>query len=231
MDIRIPEFTMVLMIGPSGSGKSSFARRHFSQTEIVSSDNCRAVVSDDPNSNKATTDAFELLHNITRARLKNRRLTVVDATNLEERHRASLIAIARQNDCPIAAVVMSTPLQTCLDRSHATEGARVPEHVIRHQHRRLRHNIRSIKKEGIRHQYVLTDQQEVDEATVTRSKLHLDQRENHGPFDIIGDIHGCYDELIDLLRELGYNTGNGVPIHEGGRQAIFLGGVVKVRVR
>ena len=226
MKIQTPEFSMVLMMGPSCSGKTTFAKRHFSQTEIISSDACRAIVSDDPHNQKVTTDAFQLLHNITNARLKNRRLTVVDATNLQPRHRASLVDIARDNDCPVTAIIMATPLQQCLQRNQEQKDQPLPEHVIRNQQRRLRHNARSVKKEGVRHSYTIRDQQEADEATVTRTKMHLDLRDNHGPFDIIGDIHGCHHELIQLLGELGYDTQAAVPSHPEGRQAIFLGDLV-----
>ena len=80
MKIEIPEFALVLLIGASGSGKSTFARKHFLPTEIVSSDICRGLVSDNENSQDATADAFELLHATLAIRLKRRKLTVVDAT-------------------------------------------------------------------------------------------------------------------------------------------------------
>jgi protein phosphatase len=83
MKINLPELSLVLLIGPSGCGKSSFARKHFLPTEIVSSDFCRSVVSDDENDQSATGDAFDLLHTIVRKRLARGRLTVVDATNVQ----------------------------------------------------------------------------------------------------------------------------------------------------
>ena len=60
--ITIPELSLVVLIGPSGCGKSSFAREHFKSTEVLSSDFCRGLVSDDENSQEATNDAFDVLH-------------------------------------------------------------------------------------------------------------------------------------------------------------------------
>ena len=194
MDIRIPSFSMVIMVGPSCSGKSTFAHQHFSPTEIISSDACRAMVSDDPFEQTASTQAFEVLHHIARTRLHNRLLTVIDATNLQSKHRDTLVAIAREYDCPPIAIVMSTPLDQCLERSRQRDNQRVPEKVIRNHHRQARKAPRSLRKEGIRRSYILDTQDTVDQAVVTRSPSRHDHRHNHGPFDIIGDIHGCYDD-------------------------------------
>ncbi len=62
MKIAIPEFALVVLIGSSGSGKSTFARQHFKPTEVLSSDACRGLVSDDENGQSVTKTAFELLH-------------------------------------------------------------------------------------------------------------------------------------------------------------------------
>lgn len=96
MTIRLPELSLVLLIGPSGSGKSTFARRHFKASEIVSSDACRAMVSDDENNQAATPQAFALVDFIVRQRLALGRLTVIDATNVNGPDRAKLVAIARE---------------------------------------------------------------------------------------------------------------------------------------
>ena len=121
---------------------------------------------------------------------------------------------------------MATLLTTCLQRSQQRDNQRVPERTIRGQHRRLRNVARSLRKEGIRRVYVLDTPEQADESTVTRARSHLDLRSNHGPFDIIGDIHGCYDELTILLDKLGYQNRDGTFAHPEGRQAIFLGDLV-----
>jgi len=94
------------MIGPSGCGKSSFARAHFKPTEVLSSDFCRGLVSDDENAQAATKDAFEVLHFIARKRLAAGRLTVVDATNVQPEARKPLVALAREfHVLPVAIVL------------------------------------------------------------------------------------------------------------------------------
>ena len=74
--IEIPELAVVALIGASGSGKSTLARRYFLATEVLSSDYCRGLVSDDENSQAATNDAFEVLHFIAAKRLADLRAVV-----------------------------------------------------------------------------------------------------------------------------------------------------------
>jgi protein phosphatase len=109
MKITIPELSFVVLIGVSGSGKSTFARKHFKSTEILSSDYCRGLVSDDENSQAATKDAFEVLHFIARKRLAAGKLTVVDATNVQPESRKSLVEIAREFHCLPVAIVLDVP--------------------------------------------------------------------------------------------------------------------------
>src|SRR5512139_1233857 len=109
----VPELSLVVLIGASGSGKSSFARKHFKPTEVLSSDFCRGLVSDDENDQAATTDAFEVLHLIAGKRLASRRLTVVDATNVQESARKPLVALAREHDCLPVVIVFDLPESVC----------------------------------------------------------------------------------------------------------------------
>ena len=99
--------SVVLMVGVSGSGKSTFARRHFRATEILSSDFCRGLVSDSENDQAATSDAFEVLHFIAAKRLAAGKLTVVDATNVQPEARKPLVALARQYHCLPVAIVLN----------------------------------------------------------------------------------------------------------------------------
>src|SRR5215468_11969761 len=109
MKISIPNLSLVVLVGPSGSGKSTFARKHFLPTEVLSSDACRALVSDDENDQAVTNDAFEVLHFIAARRLALGRLTVIDATNVQPEARRPLVVLARQFHCLPVAIVLNLP--------------------------------------------------------------------------------------------------------------------------
>ncbi|MEQ1694698.1 MAG: polynucleotide kinase-phosphatase [Hyphomicrobiaceae bacterium] len=204
MKISIPEFSLVLLIGASGSGKSTFARKHFLATEIVSSDVCRGLVSDDENSLEATADAFALLHATLEIRLKRRRLTVVDATNVRAEDRKALIDIARRWHALPTAIVIDPGEDVCHARNALRPDRQFGSHVVRNQTRAFRRGLRGMKREGFGHVYELDSQASIDAAVIERAKLWTDKREETGPFDIIGDVHGCLAELEALLARLGY---------------------------
>lgn len=205
MEIKIPEFCLVILVGASSSGKSTFAKKHFLSTEIISSDQCRAYVCDDENSLSATDDAFELLHFITAKRLKNRKLTVIDATNLQEFGRKKLFEIAKKYYAQVVLIIVDTDEKTIKDRHISREDRTFAMYVIDNHLRDLRKTIKNIRKEGFRIIYHLKDQ-EVENVAIFRDKLWVDKKEEKAPFDIIGDIHGCFDELLDLLNKLGYQV-------------------------
>ena len=96
MRLDLPDPSLVVLIGASGSGKSSFARAHFRGTEVISSDFCRGLVADDENDQAATADAFAVLNFVAGRRLAQPRLTVVDATNVQREARRPLVALARE---------------------------------------------------------------------------------------------------------------------------------------
>lgn len=226
--IDLPEFSLVVLIGVSGSGKSTFARRHFAPTEVVNSDFCRALVADDENDQTANKDAFGILHSIVDRRLARRRLTVVDATNVQEEGRRALLEIARRRHCMVTAIVFKLPLSICEARNAVRADRRLGPHVIRRQAQDMRRGLSHLKREGFRTVVVLHTEEEVEEICLTRTPLWTDRRVDSGPFDIIGDVHGCLDELCDLLSELGYSTGTGggAYAHPDGRRALFLGDLV-----
>ena len=122
MTITLPELCLVVLVGASGSGKSTFAQRHFLPTEVVSSDRCRGIVSDDENDQSATADAFDLVHYIIGKRLKAGKIAVVDATNVRPEDRKELIRIAQQYHCLPVAIVFDLPERVCRERnSHREE--------------------------------------------------------------------------------------------------------------
>lgn len=239
MKISIPELALVLLVGPSGSGKSTFGRKHFLPTEVVSSDAWRALVSDDENDQSATGDAFDLLHTIVRKRLARGRLTVVDATNVQPEARKTLIALAKEYHLFAEAIVFDLPERLCQDRNALRPDRQFGPHVIRNQSQQLRRSLRGLEREGIRHVFKLSSPEDVESTTVERQPLWNNRKAEHGPFDIIGDVHGCIDELVELMAKLGYTVESqgeeySVSVPEG-RKLVFVGdlvdrgpGVVKV---
>jgi len=207
----IPDLSLVVLIGPSGSGKSTFARKHFLPTEVLSSDYCRGLVSDDENSQAATNDAFEVLHYIAAKRLAAGRLTVVDATNVQREARQPLVKLAREYHTLPVAIVFNMPEKVCQERNRDRADRDFGPHVIRNQRSQLRRSIKKLKREGFRHVFVMESPEEVDAATIQRVPLWNDKRDEHGPFDFIGDVHGCCDELEELLEQLGYENASHLP--------------------
>jgi protein phosphatase len=227
MKLTIPELSLVVLIGPSGSGKSSFARKHFKPTEILSSDYCRGLVSDDENNQAATNDAFEVLHFIAAKRLAAGKLMVVDATNVQPESRKGFVELARQFHCLPVAIVLNLPERLCQDCNQGRADRNFGPHVIRQQSQQLRRSLRGLEREGFRHVFTFNTPEEVDAATVERQPLWNNKKQEHGPFDIVGDVHGCYDELIVLLGMLGYaEQPGGAWNHSAGRKLVFLGDLV-----
>lgn len=231
MKISIPDFCLVVLMGPTGAGKSTFARRHFLETEIVSSDQCRALVADDESDQAATSDAFDLLRLTVGLRLKRRRMTVIDATSTKRSDRALLVALARQYHALPVALVLDIDPEIChqrnKERPNRDFGSVVPSN---HSHN-LRIGLHKLQREGFRQIHVMQTPAEVDALEMNREPLRSDRRTEHGPFDIIGDVHGCFAELTELLASLGYGVDPSEPgteagisaRHPDGRIAFFVG--------
>ena len=218
MRLTIPELSFVVLVGVSGSGKSTFARKHFKPTEVLSSDFCRGLVSDDENSQAAPKDAFEVLHFIARKRLATGKLTVVDATNVQPESRKPLVELAREFHCLPVAIVLDLPERLAHDRNKTRLDRDFGPHVIRQQAQQLHRSLRGLEREGFRHVHVLKSLEEVEAAVIERQPLWNNLKHEHGPFDIIGDVHGCFDELVELLAQLGYaDQPGGAWQHRAGR--------------
>ncbi len=234
MNFKIPAFSLVALVGASGSGKTSFARLHFKESEVLGSDFFRGLVSDDETDQSATNDAFDALYYVARKRLARRRLTVIDATNVQRDARKTLVALAREHHCLPVAIVLKIDPAICQDRNRDRTDRDFGRHVVRNQSLQLRKSLRGLKREGFRYIYVLSSPDEVEAATIERQRLWTDRRAESGPFDIIGDVHGCYEELRTLLAKLGWTVEIGDVegerryslSHPEGRKVVFVGDLV-----
>ncbi|MFE0403058.1 polynucleotide kinase-phosphatase [Streptomyces nigra] len=221
--LPVTDLSLVVLVGASGSGKSTFASRHFKPTEVISSDFCRGLVADDENDQSASRDAFDVLHYIAGKRLAAGRRTVVDATSVQQDARRQLVELAKRYDVLPIAIVLDVPEEVCAERNAArTDRADMPRRVIQRHIRELRRSLRHLEREGFRKVHVLRGADEVERATVVTEKRFNDLTHLTGPFDIIGDVHGCASELEALLGKLGYVDG----VHPEGRTAVFVGDLV-----
>jgi protein phosphatase len=230
--VSIPELSLVVLIGVSGSGKSTFAADNFGPFEVLSSDFCRGLVADDENDQAASADAFDVLNYIAGKRLAAGRLTVVDATNTQPMARRKLVELARAHDVLPVAIVLDVPESLAVSRNSSRPDRAFGAHVVRRQHDQLRRSLRGLGKEGFRKVHVLRGAEQISTTTIVREKLLNDFRDQTGPFDVVGDVHGCRSELEALLGRLGYvvvRDGEGRPVdasHPEGRRIVFVGDLV-----
>jgi polynucleotide kinase-phosphatase len=230
--IDVPELALVALVGISGSGKSTFAKSHFKPTQVLSSDYFRGLVADDENDQSASAEAFDVLHYVAGKRLAAGRLTVVDATNLQPHARAGLVKVAKEHDVLPVAIVLDVPEALAWERTQGRPDRTFGRQVLTRMHRDLRRSLGSLTREGFRKVHVLRGPEEIASAEIRYEKLFNDKRELTGPFDIVGDVHGCLPELLTLLGKLGYqvvrdDAGRPVnAVHQEGRTLIFVGDLV-----
>jgi protein phosphatase len=224
MILELNDLSLVLLIGPSGSGKSTFAAKHFAPTEVLASDRFRAMIADDEGDQSVNAEAFELLHRTAEIRLALGRFTVIDATNVEKKAREPLVRIARAAHVERAAIVLDVPTRACEARN-LSRARQVPREVLHEQRMHLHGTLSTLEKERFARVYVLDDAA-IERAQIVRVPDATDRRDDRGPFDVIGDIHGCARELRTLLARLGYVEESGVYRHPAGRRAVFLGDLV-----
>jgi protein phosphatase len=231
MKLTIPELSLVVLIGATSSGKSTLARRLFKPTEIISSDFCRGILADDENDQSVTAEAFELLNYIAAKRLRSGRLTVVDATNVQRESRQPLVRLAREFHVLPVAIVLNPPEKVLIERHEARADRNFGAHVVRQQQQNLRRSVRGLAKEGFRHVFTLDSLEAIDTVQIERQPLWNNRKGEHGPFDIIGDVHGCFDELCELLEKLEYKitrrSDGFFEVHNPpGRKVVFVGDLV-----
>jgi protein phosphatase len=173
MKIPLPVPSLVLLLGVSGSGKSTFARRLFQPTEILSSDHCRALVCDDENNQAVNKEAFEILHLIAARRLAQRKLTVIDATNVQAAARQTLLALARAQQLPAVAIVFAFAPDVCLAQNAQRLHRVVDREVIVQQQHDLQQSLTTLADEGFHSVFIFTTPAEAAAATMQRKKLRL----------------------------------------------------------
>lgn len=186
------------------------------------------MVSDDENDQDASQAAFDVLHYLVGKRLALGRLTVVDATNLEERSRRPLLELADEHNVAAVAFVLDVPPDVCEQRASQRGDRELPPEVVQQQVRQLEAATGRLSHEGFRQVVTLSGTDEISKVTVERRRPPTDRRDDDGPFDIIGDVHGCADELVSLLGEMGYEVAPDrlAASHPEGRRAVFLGDLV-----
>lgn len=224
MRIEIPELAVVALVGPSGSGKTTFCNKYFKATEVLSSDYFRGMLSDDENNQEVSKDAFEALYYMADKRLSRGLLTVIDATNLQKEDRTKVLELAKRQNCHAAAIVMDIPEETCLERNELRTDRTIKDSVVKKHIQRLKRTKKYLKKEGFRFiNYVKPE--DFDEIEMIRKPLWNNRKEEHGPFDMIGDIHGCFEELCELLEKMDYQVDREQlsAVHPEGRKLVFLG--------
>jgi protein phosphatase len=172
LTIEIPNPSLVLLIGSSGAGKSTFAARHFSPTEVISSDHCRAMICDDESDQGINAQAFGLLHHIARLRLREKRLTVIDATNLQFPARRPLLRMARANHLPIVAIVFNVSAATCLGHNRTRPQRFVGEEVLELHQQQLATTLARLQQEGY-HQIYLLDETGIATVQVRKTRREI----------------------------------------------------------
>jgi protein phosphatase len=170
IQLLIPERALVVLVGASGSGKTTFARQHFKPTEIVSSDACRGLLADDENDQSASADAFALLHIIVAKRLARGRRTVVDATNVQAEARRPLLKLAEEFRAPAVAIVLNLPQEICLEHNARRPDRTVDARVVAEQSEDLQRALPRLAKEGFARVYVLSSPEEANGAAIAEEQ-------------------------------------------------------------
>lgn len=223
MEVVFAETTLVVLCGVAGCGKSTFAKKYFEPTAIVSSDQCRAIVCDDEENMGASSDAFDLFYSIIEKRMKYKKTVVADSTALSYETRKRLVKMGKDNGYDVVIIALNIPVDECIRRNSKRERV-VSQRVIEKQYEAMERTLKYIDKEGF-DQVILLQQKDVDDFKCTIS--HGDSNfYDSGPFDIISDVHGCCSELEELLERLGYVKTNDTYVHTAGRRVIFSGDIV-----
>ena len=220
--LSFPACALLILVGPSGSGKSSFAHSLFNPSQILASDVCRRMILDDEAAQSANEDVFALLHDWTSLRLKHRRFTVVDSTALKPSSRDNLVAIAQKHHVPVYIVGLDTPLDECLRRDTARTERSVGEKVVKRHYAQWEQVRRELPKDKRLAGVSLLTPEEIAHGVQLKTEAPASEG---AMFDVIGDVHGCWAELCDLWDALGYgwDVKRNIALPPEGRICVFVG--------
>ncbi len=217
MTLELPDPALILLVGAPASGKTTFAQRHFAHSEVLSP-LCTHCAT------QSVERAFDLLNHLVERRLSHRQLAVIDAHHLHVKNRQPLIHLGKRYHVPIIALVFELPVELCLERNRQRNSPHSDNH-LRQLVNQLPALAQKLPSEGVNRVIRLTADT-IDQVEVVRRPLICDRREWLGPFDIIGDIHGCATELRLLLEKLGYRVNGDEITPPSKRKVLFLGDLV-----
>jgi protein phosphatase len=187
------------------------------------------MITDDENDRSANSAVFDCLNMTASARLAGGKLTVIDAANLNRQYRANYIKLAKEHNVFSVAIVLNPGQDVCLEQNKLRlDRLPRPDRVIARHNYLLGHCLKSLPAEGFKNVFFLNNSFEINQAQIERPPLPTDRRSDNGPFDVIGDVHGCLEELINLLEKLGYRVVRQTLLvtRPLGRKAVFLGDLV-----
>lgn len=210
----------MVLAGASAAGKSTWAEHHFKPTQIVSTDRCRALVGDREDVQAYSPQAFELFYFLIEKRMELNKLVVADSTALDPAVRRRLLGLAREHAYPAVLVAFDAGLAVRTERNRG-RGRRVPQDVLERQGDAFGKVVEAASLEGWDEIRILSPE-EAETMTVTLEPLSVFALAT-APFDVVGDVHGCYDELVELLGLLGWEERDGSFAHPQGRTLVSLG--------
>lgn len=166
--IEVGPRTLVVLVGPPGAGKSTWARRHFQWNEIVSSDMFRMLLTDDENDMSVTREAFQFVDRVANARLRRGRLTVLDSINGRPVRRRKLVQLAHQLNCRAIVVSFQLPLEICLSRDRTRQGRTLGTDTIARIWHDVLRDLANIDQEGFDSVFSFKSDDDADHTPVER---------------------------------------------------------------